>query len=321
MQTSIQKIIIAIDPGLSGAMTVVRPNEITCHVWANESEFVECVRQIDSTRQSRRLPIIAYVEDVGGYIPDKEGNGQPGSRMFTFGRNTGFQIGVLRALDIPVIEIAPRFWQGKIAVGSGNKAARKKKLEQFAKHHFPEHAKTINLKNADAYGILKYAIDLETTKVAKGILHVNEKAGPIGPTVTTSIQTVKGMTSQGIVEIDARFQDALKPTFCHCGSEMGTGICRDGTSVTCKEMVECDGPPIVAKSGKPPVPATMLRRWTEPKRDSAHYTAVNALPYEQQARLCEDWAKAQRIPCPKRRTPEFSDLFGRWYNLAINGDA
>ena len=157
------KVIIAIDPGKSGGYAVHwgvpskahTPRGINVYKMGSETDFIEQVESIKSYAKDEGYDIDAAIELVGGYAG---GEGQPGSRMFTFGESFGFSKGVIMAGKIPLKEIRPQEWQ-KI-VGAGNRKAHKSKsawkrhLVNLAKKHFPQ-VQGINLATADALLILE----------------------------------------------------------------------------------------------------------------------------------------------------------------------
>lgn len=96
-----------------------------------------------------------WLEEVGGYV----GKAQPGSAMFTFGRNTGFLIGVLMALGFRLEMVRPQTWQKRLGIGTSRTCASKtewkNKLKAVAQRKFP--SATVTLATSDALLILDYA--------------------------------------------------------------------------------------------------------------------------------------------------------------------
>lgn len=97
------------------------------------------------------------VEEVGGYI----GRPQPGSAMFTFGRNFGFILGVLTTLGARVVLVRPQKWQGYLSLGKseGDKTKWKNKLKQRAQSLYP--SIDVTLATADALLLLEYGTKTE----------------------------------------------------------------------------------------------------------------------------------------------------------------
>jgi len=97
------------------------------------------------------------IEEVGGYI----GRPQPGSAMFTFGRNFGFLLGVLTCLSARIVLVRPQKWQGYLGLGKseGNRTKWKNKLKQKAQNLYP--GLDITLATSDALLILEYGAKTE----------------------------------------------------------------------------------------------------------------------------------------------------------------
>lgn len=161
-----KKIVIAIDPGASGATAVqYTDGSIKVFPWKSEFDFTELIRELSrltALPANRRYPIAAYVELVGGYI----GQAQPGSAMFKFGRNDGYIAGTLAAFKIPVRYIRPAAWQKglprtpKLADKGAAKAQHKRDLRDVATKLFPQLKPT--LATADALLILDCALKVES---------------------------------------------------------------------------------------------------------------------------------------------------------------
>jgi hypothetical protein len=99
-----------------------------------------------------------FMEEVGGYI----GKAQPGSAMFTFGRNTGFLIGAIMAMGFRLEMVRPQVWQKRLGIGTSrtcaSKSEWKNKLKAVAQRKFP--TANVTLATSDALLILDYAEDL-----------------------------------------------------------------------------------------------------------------------------------------------------------------
>ena len=92
------------------------------------------------------------IEEVGGYI----GRPQPGSAMFTFGRNFGFLLGVLTCLSARIVLVRPQKWQSFLSLGTsdGNKTKWKNKLKAKAQNLYPDLDVTLAI--SDALLLLEY---------------------------------------------------------------------------------------------------------------------------------------------------------------------
>ena len=86
------------------------------------------------------------------------GSQQPGSRMFTFGCNFGFILGVLQTLGVPIELVKPAKWQKALSLGtasaSASKTAWKNKLKGSAQRLYPR--LHVTLQTADALLVLEY---------------------------------------------------------------------------------------------------------------------------------------------------------------------
>lgn len=107
--------LIAIDPGKSGG--------IACHQESSPPFRYSAIPMPDTegeiidflTAKKHYGFDTCIIEEVGGYVG---GKGQPGSAMFTFGRNFGFLLGVLQTLGYKVILVRPQKWQKHFSFGS-----------------------------------------------------------------------------------------------------------------------------------------------------------------------------------------------------------
>lgn len=101
---------IGIDPGLSGAIALLRNGEYA-EVWdmPTMGRGSGNKQQINAAAVGNLLrecpPCTAYMELVGA-MP-----GQGVSSMFNFGKATGAVLGALGALRIPVVEVTPQKWK------------------------------------------------------------------------------------------------------------------------------------------------------------------------------------------------------------------
>jgi len=128
----------------------------------------------DIVNVSNGTPVRAIVEEVSGYA----GVAQPGSAMFTFGRQFGFSMGVLQTLGCRIELVKPQVWQKALGLGitGRQKAPRganpqtkraisvanqrlkrewKRKLQQKAQQLFPNANAT--LATCDALLLLEFA--------------------------------------------------------------------------------------------------------------------------------------------------------------------
>ncbi len=147
-------LILAIDPGKSGGFAWRyaggRPSCLAMP--AAEGDIASFINELAGWGDEKR---VAYIEKVGGFA----GSPQPGSRMFTFGRNTGVILGALYATGFRIHEVAPTKWQKDLGLVGVDKKIRKGVFKTRAIQLFPElaAAKMITLKTADALLIFDFA--------------------------------------------------------------------------------------------------------------------------------------------------------------------
>lgn len=149
-----KSLIVAIDPGASGGIA-----------WRTSEGRVLCAKMPETEgdalffmRGFNPETHTVFLEEVGGYV----GKAQPGSAMFTFGRNTGFLIGVIMAMGFRLEMVRPQVWQKRLGIGTSrtcaSKSEWKNKLKAVAQRKFP--AANVTLATSDALLILDYAEDL-----------------------------------------------------------------------------------------------------------------------------------------------------------------
>jgi hypothetical protein len=145
--------ILAIDPGATGGIARWKQGQPTVALAMppTEDELVTLFRTLITPDES-----IAFVEHVTGFI----GKSHPGSRMFVFGRNFGFILGVLQAMGVRTELVRPQKWQKPFSLGTASgcatRAEWKGKLKLHAQRLYPKLKPT--LKTADALLLLKFAL-------------------------------------------------------------------------------------------------------------------------------------------------------------------
>jgi hypothetical protein len=155
---------IGIDPGAGGGVAVCDDGLITLHAMPKgELAIAELI--------TRKLPSIAWVEQVSGFI----GTPHPGSRMFNFGANYGCILGALHALEFlsgngcEVNLVRPQKWQKWLDMGNRSssnvdKSEWKRMLKREAMLRHPNliakngKRSLITDKTADALLILDYGL-------------------------------------------------------------------------------------------------------------------------------------------------------------------
>jgi len=116
---------LGIDPGLSGAIALIRNGEFA-EVWdmptmgrgsgnkqqVNAAEIGKLLRECP--------PCTAYIELVGAMPKfDRNGNrtgSQGASSTFNFGKATGAIYGALAALQFPMVEVTPQRWKKEFSL-------------------------------------------------------------------------------------------------------------------------------------------------------------------------------------------------------------
>lgn len=157
MKKQTYPITIAIDPGASGAFAVLvdRDARAIAFPFKTNADFVELMQDYAALGKREKRPVNVFLEKVGGFVA---GNKTPGSAMFNFGANFGFELGVCQALGFRVELIPPATWQRAFPCKtkrSENAAQHKRELRDHAARLFPQLKPT--LATADALLILDYA--------------------------------------------------------------------------------------------------------------------------------------------------------------------
>lgn len=114
MDTKMNTIIIAIDPGANGGIAMARYGTVLAlPMPKTEGDIAEAIADAADLDYHRSIRCkshfaVCYLEKVGGFVA---GNTAPGSAMFNFGRNFGFILGALAAFEIPTVLVTPQAWQ------------------------------------------------------------------------------------------------------------------------------------------------------------------------------------------------------------------
>jgi len=125
--------ILAIDPGASGALAFFNPDAGTLEiidmpvveVKRGQKMKKEISSQMLAAIIKARKPSVAIVE----LVHSRPGQGV--SSMFSFGRGCGQCEGVLAALEIPITYITPLGWQKAVNARSGKDGNRQRAAELF----------------------------------------------------------------------------------------------------------------------------------------------------------------------------------------------
>jgi crossover junction endodeoxyribonuclease RuvC len=136
--TSIHNPTVGIDPGLSGAIAIYRPDEApmlfdmpTCARLSGKGAQLDLAHLTailagDERMWDSRNPPTVFLEQVGA-MP-----GQGVTSMFSFGRSVGQVEGILGALQMPVRYLSPRSWKKTLGlIGKDKDAARTLAIQRF----------------------------------------------------------------------------------------------------------------------------------------------------------------------------------------------
>lgn len=124
--------VIGIDPGLSGAIVLMRNGDpyewllmpTMKHGSSNRVNGAALRSALRSTEE--HISLLAVVEDVHA-MP-----GQGVSSMFNFGHACGVVLGVLAAMEIPVKMVPPQLWKKRAGlIGQDKDAARTKAIQTW----------------------------------------------------------------------------------------------------------------------------------------------------------------------------------------------
>lgn len=132
---------IGIDPGKSGAIAIMAPNQKpqSIKLDATESDVFDFVASFDLTNAKAIIEKVHSSPQMGVVS------------AFTFGKSYGFLLGVLTCQRISYQEITPQKWQKAMGcLTKGDKNVTKRKAQQLWPHLKITHA------NADALLIAEY---------------------------------------------------------------------------------------------------------------------------------------------------------------------
>ena len=127
------KYCIGVDPGLSGAIAVMSPENLK--IFDMPTMTVErngkAKRQVSATELADLLYLYSgkdchvYCERVSAMA------GQGVTSVFSFGRSFGMIEGILAAFKLPVTYVAPATWVKAVHRGAGKDASRQRAMELF----------------------------------------------------------------------------------------------------------------------------------------------------------------------------------------------
>ena len=148
-----KQVVIGIDSGVNGGACVLFPDKVAkATPIGSISELFDFLLECKSYALKNNYTILAYVEEVTGYIGGKP---QPASRSFVLGKSYGGILGLLIGLEIPFRTVRPQKWQkGFSGIKGIEYSERKKRLREYALMRYPQLKPT--LKTADAILVADY---------------------------------------------------------------------------------------------------------------------------------------------------------------------
>ena len=125
-------IVIAIDPGLSGAIAVFTDDLLVAVI---DTPTHELTRNNKTKRQISASGLAAIFRDYKpGHVIVEKVTAQPGNgsvSMFSFGRSFGLIEGIVGAFEISATYVMPSVWTKGIGRGAGKDASRARACELY----------------------------------------------------------------------------------------------------------------------------------------------------------------------------------------------
>ena len=145
-------IAVGIDPGKSGGLVKIHSRNYECSLHKCPSTTQEMASLLRTAKHSAfvdNLPMLVAIEKVHAFPTDAR------SSAFKFGMNFGMWLGIIGALSIPVIEVAPQTWMKSYAPLPKEKQERKRKIKEIATEIFSE---VYNNENRITYAVSDAAL-------------------------------------------------------------------------------------------------------------------------------------------------------------------
>ena len=127
-------IVMAIDPGLSGAIAVFDGENLIDIV---DTPVHSLVRNNKTKRQISASGLAAIFRIKPHHVIVEKVSAMPGqgvTSMFSFGRSFGVIEGILAAFEIPATYVMPSVWTKGIGRGLGKDASRARACELYPSH-------------------------------------------------------------------------------------------------------------------------------------------------------------------------------------------
>lgn len=145
-------IAVGIDPGKSGGLVKIDSiqNECSMHKCPSTTqEMASLLRTAKNSAFVENLPILVAIENVHAFPTDAR------SAAFKFGMNYGMWLGIIGALNIPLIEVTPQMWMKSYAPLPKIKQERKRKIKEIATEIFED---VYNNENRITYAVSDAAL-------------------------------------------------------------------------------------------------------------------------------------------------------------------
>jgi len=156
--------ILSIDPGRSsGALVLYSKEDQKVHQVIYMPETMELLYGQLKVLSIMLSPVEhVWLERVGGHRP-----GNSAVATASFNRHLGELDMALYACGFwpRTTRVVPIKWQRHLAKFSSDKATRKREIRDLMLKRFPEQKERINLRTADAFGILAYGLDVSSLTV------------------------------------------------------------------------------------------------------------------------------------------------------------
>lgn len=159
------RVLIAIDPGASGAIAVRDENgrvyadtmpDTLRDIWEHLGEQIPTKEVVDGRLiyEGRAHDPLCIIEDVGYHV-----QGNNASASCKFARHVGHLEMALTGLCIPWQSVRPQKWMQRFGTLPKDKKARKNRIKEIVQRYFP--SLKVTLTNADALGMMIFAIETQ----------------------------------------------------------------------------------------------------------------------------------------------------------------
>jgi crossover junction endodeoxyribonuclease RuvC len=129
------QVIIGIDPGLSGALAVLTPEDTLETLWDTPTLTLRTRR---GTRQEYDVPGMAGLlrpyRDAQTHVVIEEAQAMPGQgtrSMFTIGLGMGVWLGILATLGLTHTRVRPSVWKKALGLGKDKEASRLRAMQLY----------------------------------------------------------------------------------------------------------------------------------------------------------------------------------------------